>query len=68
MKKIFTILMSLFLFTGVFAIDGFAKSSSRSKSYKSSYSKSVKVKSYTKKDGTYVASHTRKAPKSKKSN
>jgi len=71
MKKIYTVLLALFLLIGVSSVadaKGGKKSySSKSKSSSvSSKPKTVKVKGYTKKDGTYVAPHTRSAPTKKK--
>lgn len=81
MKKFLTLLLvSIFLLgTGAFTNTVKAetrtelqkktssKSSSKSSKSKSSKSgKTVRVKSYTKKDGTHVKAHTRKAPSKKK--
>ena len=70
MKKLLTIIAALILFVATLAPDADAKgkrsSSHRSRSYSSrSYhsGKTVHVRSYTRRNGTVVRSHTRRPPR-----
>ena len=72
MKRIIKLVLLLLLSIGLsFSLSDIVQSGGKhSSSYKSSSygSKSVRVKGYTRKDGTYVAPHYRSAPKSTGSN